>query len=74
MPTESTEKKSFLKTILKSFNYFMVLFYIIIGTYMLISVKLLNYLSPVQKNGIGILLIVYGLFRGYRVYKNNLLQ
>ena len=57
--------------ILRYFGFIMVIFYFIVGGFLLISDRMLAYLTPIQKNGIGIVIIIYGIFRGYRVYKDQ---
>ena len=71
MNTEQLKNKNLLKKTIKGFGYFMVLFYFAIGVFLLTTDKLHNYFTPIQKNGIGVIVIVYGLFRGYRIFKDK---
>ena len=57
--------------IIRYFGFFMVIFYFIVGAFLLFSDNMLLFLSPIQKNGIGIVVIIYGIFRGYRIYKGQ---
>ena len=57
--------------ILRYFGFIMVILYFTVGVFMLSSDRLLAYFSPIQKNGIGIVIIIYGIFRGYRIYKSQ---
>lgn len=50
------------------FSYFMVVVYILVGLFLLTH-KQITYLEATQKNSLGILCLVYGLYRGYRIYK-----
>ena len=60
-----------LKNITRYFGFFMVFVYLAFGLYMIISGVFLKALSPFQKNSIGIILMIYGTFRAYRIYKEN---
>ena len=71
MNTEQLKKKNILKKTIKGFSYFMVVFYFAVGAFLLTTDRLQNHLTPIQKNGIGVIVIVYGLFRGYRIYKGE---
>ena len=66
MSDEQMKSKIFLKKIIKGFGYFMVIFYLAIGVFLLTTDRLHNHLTPIQKNGIGVIVIIYGLFRGFR--------
>jgi ABC-type proline/glycine betaine transport system permease subunit len=44
--------------------------YVGLGIFLLFAVKVLNF-STIQKNGVGIILIAYGLFRFYNAYKKR---
>lgn len=50
------------------FSYFMVVVYIFMGLFLLSNPDIV-YLDKTQKNSIGVLCLVYGLYRGYRIYK-----
>jgi hypothetical protein len=58
-----------LKNITRYFGFFMVFVYLAFGLFMIISGVFLNALSPFQKNSIGIILMIYGTFRAYRIFK-----
>ena len=44
--------------------------YVGLGVFILFAAKVLNF-STIQKNGAGIILIAYGLFRFYNAYKKR---
>jgi len=44
--------------------------YVGLGVFILFAAKVLNF-STIQKNGVGIILIAYGLFRFYSTYKKR---
>jgi len=71
MNTEQLKNKNLLKKTIKGFGYFMVVFYLVIGVFLLTTDRLQNHLTPIQKNGIGVIVIVYGIFRGYRIFKDK---
>jgi uncharacterized membrane protein (DUF2068 family) len=60
-----------LKNITRYFGFFMVFVYLAFGLFMIISGVFLNALSPFQKNSIGVILMIYGTFRAYRIYKES---
>lgn len=60
-----------LKCISRYFGFFMVFVYLTLGVFMVTSDFFLNTMNKLQKNSIGIILIIYGIFRAYRIYKEN---
>ena len=48
----------------------MCLVYVGLGVFLFIAERVLNF-STVQKNGAGVILISYGLFRFYTAYKKS---
>ena len=64
-----SSRSQLARQILQIFNYLMIGMYICLGIYLL--VKGWFALSKTQSVGIGVLLIVYAIFRLYRVLKEN---
>ena len=52
------------------FNYSMSVIYLLAGLYLLVFGWFI--LTSFQNKGLGILMIVYGLFRAYRIYNSHL--
>jgi hypothetical protein len=51
------------------FNYSMSVIYLVLGLFLLIIGW--SRLNHIQNLGLGILLIVYGIFRAYRIYNSE---
>ena len=69
MDNHSSEgKKSPNKAIL-SFGFFVSFLYVLIGFMIFIKPNFLAGYSPAIRIGLALLLIAYGIFRGYRTYK-----
>jgi len=58
-----------MEAISKYFALFMCLVYIMIGSAMLADSPLFSHIQRSYTLVIGALMIVYGIFRGYRVYQ-----
>lgn len=54
------------------FNYSMSVIYLLAGLYLLVIGWYM--LSDFQNKGVGVLMIVYGLFRAYRLYNSRCRQ
>ena len=52
------------------FNYSMSVIYLLAGLYLLVFGWFI--LTDFQNKGVGVLMIVYGLFRAYRIYNSRL--
>jgi hypothetical protein len=52
------------------FNYSMSVIYLLAGLYLLVFGWFI--LTDFQNKGLGVLMIVYGLFRAYRIYSSRL--
>ena len=52
------------------FNYSMSVIYLLAGLYLLVIGWFM--LTDFQNKGIGVLMIVYGIFRAYRLYNSRL--
>lgn len=63
--------KNTLHKFMKIFSYVMVFFYLIFSSILLLTSKFTASLMPVQRYSVGGMLLAYGLFRAYRIYKNN---
>ena len=69
---DSKEKwKNILHNIRAKFNYVMVLFYLIFSLILLLTSMFSATLSPVQRYTVGGILLVYAIFRAYRIYQTN---
>ncbi|MGV3586784.1 MAG: hypothetical protein ACO1OF_07275 [Adhaeribacter sp.] len=68
---ENFEKKSetTAQKVLKYFSLLMTMAYPALGLYLLLSSPEQIALDPVAKIGVGVLLILYGLYRFYRTYQ-----
>jgi hypothetical protein len=56
---------------MKLLTLFMVLFYLSFGLFLIFSALEFNVLTNLQRNILGILLILYAFYRAYRLYKNT---
>ena len=56
------------------FRFFIALFYVGIGIYMIVNSSLQKLMPANYSVIFGGILIVYGLFRGYRTYKADFLD
>ena len=56
---------------LKYFSLLMTLAYPVLGLYLLLSSPAQIALDPKAKIGVGIMLILYGLYRFYRTYQRH---
>lgn len=53
------------------FGIFMVIFYLGIGLLLILASKTFEIFTPTVSIVIGALLVVYGIWRGYRLWKGN---
>lgn len=60
-----------MKNFLLYFRFFIALFYAGIGIYMIVYSSTQKLMPPNYSIIFGAILIVYGIFRGYRTYKND---
>jgi hypothetical protein len=59
------------KKLIAYFGYFMVLFYLSAGIMLLIPNVEIGFLNHIARMILGIALLIYGIFRAWRVYKIN---
>jgi len=65
----SKEKwKNTFHKILAKFSYVMVFVYLIFSLILLLTSKFSARLEPIQRYSVGGMLLVYSLFRAYRIY------
>jgi len=68
----SKEKwKNTLRKILAQLNYVMVFFYLIFSLVLLLTGMFSATLSPFQRYSVGGILLMYAVFRAYRIYQSN---
>ena len=60
-----------LTHILRYFEAVMVLGYVGFGIFVLFFSEKAFILIPMQRIGLGVILIVYGIYRSYKAYKKN---
>lgn len=63
--------KKTLQNFLKIFSYVMVFFYLIFSSILLLTGIFSATLTPVQRYSVGGMLLVYSLFRAYRIYESH---
>ncbi len=60
-----------MSRILRYFEVVMVLAYAGFGIFVLFFSEKVFKLMPIQRIGLGVILIVYGAYRSYKAYQNN---
>ena len=71
MNTESDHKWPTFQVILKYFQGFMAIVYVLLGIAILWRSEQLFHIPETYSIPLGIILIAYGIIRGYRVYQRN---
>ena len=69
---KSTNRKSFWLMLAGYFGYVMVLFYLALGLGFLLTNVFSEFISAgILRVSLGLLLILYSIFRAFRIYKQN---
>jgi len=70
LSVKKSTKPNRLRDVLSWFGYLMPLAYVALGLFFILSERMKEYFNaPTQRYGIGGILIVYGLFRSFRILK-----
>ncbi len=68
---ERRTRKRSVPPVVKYFGYIMVLVYFVLGAIILFTDEILPGMPQMQRNLLGGLLLLYGLFRAYTTYANS---
>lgn len=68
---ERLRNRSSLRSPMLLFGIAMTLFYLGIGAYLLIDTSFLPGIPPGFRNIFAALLLIYGIYRGYRIYADH---
>ena len=60
-----------MKMFLKYFSYLMAIVYIVLASILMLTNIYATALQPIQRYGLGGILFAYGVYRCYRVYKEQ---
>ena len=71
MEDNQNRNAELFKKILKYFGFIMVLIYVALGFFIIFSKLFTDALPQWQRVAVGVVLIVYGLFRAYRTLVNE---